>query len=95
MNEDFDEEDTVKYNFARMKPFFYSYGRYVMYKHIMELKKNNIKIFRVFCDSFTCSKNEYMDKLIGPELGKLKLESKEWNHNCGKFASLKVWKKLE
>lgn len=81
----------IKYNWERFKPFYYSYTRYLMSKHVHALQLKNVKINRIYCDSISCDKTEYFDDKMGEEIGKFKLEEKKWNGKVGYFSNCKLW----
>lgn len=93
-NENYNAECNIKYNWFRFKPFFYSFCRYAMFKHVNKLQNDGIKIFRVYCDSITCKKNDYLDSLLNEKLGGFKIENKNWNGKKGRFLNHTKWEEL-
>jgi hypothetical protein len=74
-----------KYNISRNQRFFYSYVNYTLIRKIQGIINNNIKIYRIYCDSIVCDKNDYLK--LSDKMGDFKIENKKWNNKVGKFTN--------
>lgn len=83
------------YNISRNQRFFYSFLNYTLVRLVKDVIKNNINIYRIYCDSITCDKNEHLDKLLSDDLGKFKIENKKFNNKKGKFMNLVLFQETD
>ena len=83
--------DEYLYNHLRNSRFYYSLVRYSLNNEVFKLQSIGVHVYRIYFDSFTCDKNDYMDKKINNVVGGLKLEDKIWNGKRGMFKSAKEW----
>lgn len=74
-----------EHNISRNKLFIFGYIKYKFMKIIRPVLDNKIPIYRIYCDSITCEKNEFMDALIEDKIGKMKIENKPCNNKVGYF----------
>ena len=74
-----------QHNIARNKPFLFAYIKYKFLYLIKPIIDNKIPFYRIYCDSITCEKNEFMDALLNDKCGGFKIENKTFNGKIGNF----------
>lgn len=66
----------AQYYHHRNAQFYYSYVRYFLHKQIATLTQNNMPIYRVYYDSITTSKNDFLK--VDTTIGAFKIENKKY-----------------